>query len=49
VAIDILVALEQMFAIARQGRTSSLRRIPHRLHWLLWLLDELEPVKPLDG
>jgi hypothetical protein len=26
-------------------------RLPHRLHWLVWLLDEIDeqPVVPLDG
>src|SRR5688572_31668270 len=39
---DILAALEVMFAIGPQGRASNLRRIPHRMHWLLWLLAELD-------
>jgi hypothetical protein len=47
-AIDILAALEQMFAIDQHGRASSLRRIPHRLHWLLWLLADLDQGQLLD-
>jgi hypothetical protein len=36
-AFDILEALEQ--ALRHDGR--DVRRLPHRLHWLLWLLDDL--------
>jgi hypothetical protein len=39
---DILGALMQMFAIGRDGRPASLLRVPHRLHWVLWLLDDLD-------
>ena len=47
-AFNILAALEQGFAIGRHGRASSLLRIPHRLHWLLWLLADLDrPTMPL--
>jgi hypothetical protein len=38
---DILAALMQMFAIGRDGRPDNLLRVPRRLHWLLWLLDDL--------
>jgi hypothetical protein len=48
-AFDILAALEQMFAIGSHGRGYSLRRIPHRLHWLPWLLAELDRGATLDG
>ena len=34
---DILVLLEQMLR-----RNANVRRLPHRLHWLVWLLDECE-------
>ena len=44
---DILAALEQM--IGPYGRGSSVRRIPHRLHWLLWLLADLDQGQLLDG
>ena len=44
-AFDILAALEQML-----GRHPSVRRLPHRLHWLLWLLANLDqPAVSLDG
>jgi hypothetical protein len=39
--------LEQM--LGRHGRGSSLRRLPHRLHWVLWLLADLDQGTPLDG
>ena len=42
---DILVLLEQM--IGRDGQ--GVPRLPHRLHWLLWLLDDLDPGTALDG
>jgi hypothetical protein len=35
----ILILLEQM--IGRDGQ--GVRRLPRRLHWLLWLMAELEP------
>jgi hypothetical protein len=35
---NILAALER--PLRRDGR--DVRRLPHRLHWLLWLLAELE-------
>jgi hypothetical protein len=41
---DILVLLEQM--LRHDGR--DVRRLPHRLHWLLWLLADLEEAA-LDG
>jgi hypothetical protein len=41
------VLLEQM--IGRDGRASGVRRLPHRLHWLLWLLADLDRSTPLDG
>ena len=44
---DVLAALEQM--IGPYGRGSSVRRIPHRLHWLLWLLADLDQGQLLDG
>jgi hypothetical protein len=40
--------LLQMFAVGRDGRAASLLRVPHRLHWLLWLFDDHRAV-PLDG
>ncbi len=39
---DILAALELM--LRHDGR--DVPRLPHRLHWVLWLFAELEP---LDG
>jgi hypothetical protein len=39
---DILVVLEQAFGIGRHRRPSSLLRVPRRMHWLLWLLAELD-------
>ena len=39
---DILAALEKAFAIGRYGRPSSLLRVPQRLHWLLWLLADID-------
>jgi len=47
-AVSLLAALEQMFKIGRQGRADSLRRIPHHLHWLLWLLADLDRSTSLD-
>jgi len=35
---DILGMLERM--LRNDGR--DVRRVPHRLHWLLWLLDDLD-------
>jgi hypothetical protein len=40
---DILVLLEQM--IGRDGQ--GVRRLPHRLHWVLWALADLDT--SLDG
>jgi hypothetical protein len=37
-AFDILAALE--LALYRDGR--DVRRLPHRLHWVRWLLDDLD-------
>jgi len=36
---------------ARQtGRDGNERRLPHRLHWLLWLLADFDqPAELLDG
>jgi hypothetical protein len=48
-AFDILTALEQMFVIGHDARAASRRRIPHRLHWLLWLLADLDESTALDG
>ena len=48
-AFDILAAVEQMFRIDSHGRADNLRRIPHRLHWLLWLLADLDGGEPLHG
>lgn len=36
---DILTALER--ALRHDGR--DVRRLPHRLHWVLWLLAEVDP------
>jgi hypothetical protein len=41
---DLLAALEQM--LLRDGR--DVRRLPHRLHWLLWLIADLDPDTALD-
>jgi hypothetical protein len=46
---SILATLEQMFVIGRDGRAANLRRIPHRLHWLLWLLSDLDQDTSCDG
>jgi len=43
-AFDILAVLEQML-----GRDANVRRLPHRIHWFLWLLDNLDQGTPLDG
>ena len=43
-AFDILAVLEQM--IGRDG--NGVRRLPHRLHGVLWLLDDLD-CGPLGG
>jgi hypothetical protein len=43
-AFDILAVLERM-----HDRDANVCLLPHRLHWRLWLLGELEPGKPLDG
>jgi hypothetical protein len=44
---DILAAVEQAFDIGRHGRVARLLQIPHRLHWLLWLLANLDRRSPL--
>ena len=41
---ELLAALEQ--ALRHDGR--DVRRLPHRLHRLLWLLDDLDAGAPLD-
>jgi hypothetical protein len=46
---SILAMLEQGFAIGRHERASSLLRIPHRLHGLLWLLADLEQGTSLES
>jgi hypothetical protein len=46
---DILVALEKGFAIGRHGRPANLVCIPRRLHWLLWLLADLDHGTAVDG
>jgi hypothetical protein len=40
----ILSVLEQML-----GCDANLRRLPHRLHWVLWLLADLDQGQTLDG
>jgi hypothetical protein len=40
----IVAVLDQMV-----GRDANVRRLPRRLHWLLWLLDELEETAAFDG
>jgi len=42
---DVLGALEVML----RGDGRDVRRLPHRLHWLLWLLADFGSGKPLDG
>ena len=46
---EFLAALEPTFDIGRHGRPSNLLRVPRRLHWLLWLLAELDLGQTLDG
>lgn len=36
-------------ALQMLGRDANVRRLPHRLHWLLWLLADIEQGTPLDG
>jgi hypothetical protein len=43
-AFDILAMLELM--LRHDGR--DVRRLPHRLHWLLWLLADLDRGTSLD-
>jgi hypothetical protein len=42
---DMVAALEQ--ALRHDGR--DVRRLPRRLHWLLWLLADLDKANLLDG
>ena len=42
---EILASLEQ--ALRRDGR--DVRRLPHRLHWVLWLLADLDPDPTADS
>jgi hypothetical protein len=39
---DILALLRWMYVIGDDGKPASLLRMPRRMHWLLWLLDECE-------
>ena len=45
-AFDIVAMLELML----QHDERDVRRLPHRLHWILWLLDDIDQrAGPLDG
>ena len=39
---DIVALLKWMYRIGDDGKAASLLRVPRRMHWLLWLFDELD-------